>query len=321
MQRKTNFIPPAKLLPLCRLLADDLGMPAHFPTSVIESLIHWWAESTDENVLAQLRLSIQLLARSSLNNGLAESLAHSIDVSDQELTDRTLEVLRDFPESIDASATILIKVLRSTVGPDRWQAASSLSKLGIKDDWILTQLTAEALSDIRAAVPSLAPTRVFKLDDYRAIYEATLNASTASAKGKSLEDLAEYIFLCIPGINTIARNLRTLAEEIDLAFSNSGVGFWREIGDPFIVECKNLSAAVEAKMIRDFRMKLQTKGLRAGFVVTTNRLTREAIIELRQSLADGRAIIALERVHLEAIANGTQLGTVLAERFYTCRLL
>src|SRR5262249_17821122 len=140
-------------------------------------------------------------------------------------------------------------------------------------------------------------------------------------KGKALEDLAEYMFLAVPGLSTIARNLRTLAEEIDLAVSNNGDGFWRQLGDPFVVECKNLVGTVDARTIRDFRMKLQTKGLRGGFVVTTSQLTKDAMVEIRQALTDGRTIVAIENQHLAAIADGRPLLEVLSERFYKCRLL
>jgi hypothetical protein len=137
----------------------------------------------------------------------------------------------------------------------------------------------------------------------------------------SLENLAEYMFLCVPGLNLISRNLRTLTEEIDIAVSNDGLGFWHEVGNPFIVECKNISTPVDAATIRNFRVKLQTKGLKGGFLVTTNRLTRDAVIEMRQVLSEGRFIVAIEGSHLAAIAEGKDIDELLQERFYTCRLL
>jgi hypothetical protein len=196
-----------------------------------------------------------------------------------------------------------------------------LSELGLPDGTILEKLQDAPTKEILEHSSVVRPAKVFDLNTYRVLYEATRSGSTSAQKGTALESLAEYIFLCIPGLNSIARNLRTLTEEIDIAVSNGGNGFWREIGNPFVVECKNLSQPVAAAMIRNFRVKLQTKGLKGGFVITTSRLSRDAMIEMRQALSEGRFIVALEGSHLAAIADGQDIGTLLEERFYTCRLL
>jgi len=215
----------------------------------------------------------------------------------------------------------LLTTLATASGLEKWRAAAALSELGLPDKTIIEKLHGEQAIATAEHSPVVRPAKVFDLNDYRVLYEAARSGSTSAQKGIALEDLSEYIFLCVPGLNSISRNLRTLTEEIDIAVSNGGNGFWREIGNPFVVECKNLSKPVDAAMIRNFRVKLQTKGLRGGFVVTTSRLTRDAIVEMRQVLSEGRLIVALEGVHLAAIADGQDLGALLEERFYTCRLL
>ncbi|MBL8227257.1 MAG: restriction endonuclease [Bryobacterales bacterium] len=162
----------------------------------------------------------------------------------------------------------------------------------------------------------------FDVRNFKLLYDAALTAESNANKGRALENLAEYMFLSIPGLRTIGRNIRTLAEEIDLAFSNDGEGFWRNLSDPFVVECKNRSEAVDASMIRDFGSKLQTKGLRGGFVITTAHLTKDAASEIRTALRDRRTIVAVEREHLETVATGAiPLSKVLSTCFYRCRLL
>jgi len=82
------------------------------------------------------------------------------------------------------------------------------------------------------------------------------------------------------------------------------------------------ASPLDAKILRDFGSKLQTKGLRGGFLVTTSRLTKDAMVEIRTALRDERTIVAIERVHLDAIANGTSpLMSIFSECFYRCRLL
>lgn len=321
MRQKTKYIDLSKLAPLCRLLAEDLRVSDRVQSGVVESLIHWWVASTDEAVIADLRQCMVLLTGSLCGRSLAEGLAASIDGNERSLAERTLELLRHFPDSAVTSMRVLVQIIRANSGGVRWRAASELAELGMSDELILAHVTSEVAVQAPAPDVSSLPQRAFSLTEYRAMYSAALNDSTSSEKGKALERLAEYIFLCVPGLHLRARNLRTLTEEIDLAFGNDGVGFWREIGSPFIVECRNLISPVDAKMIRDFKGKMQTKALRTGFVVTTKRLTRDARNEQRQALSDGRAIVSIEGEHLERIANGEDLKGIIEERFYTCRLL
>jgi hypothetical protein len=133
--------------------------------------------------------------------------------------------------------------------------------------------------------------------------------------------LAEYIFLCVSGLDIIARDLRTLAEEIDLAFSNQGERFWREVGNPFIVECRNLISPVSAKMIRDFVGKMRTKAMRTGFIVTTNHVTKDGIIEQRQALREGTTVVSVDGKDLSRISTHRDLLSVFEDRYFKCRLL
>ncbi len=174
--------------------------------------------------------------------------------------------------------------------------------------------------EVETADPLRTSGKRFAIEEYRTLYEAALNATT-TAKGGALEDLAEYMFLCVPGLDIRARNLRTLTEEIDLAFSNQGDGFWRDIGSPFIVECRNLIQPVSAKMIRDFVGKMHTKAMRTGFIVTTSYVTKDGVIEQRQALRDGTTVVSVEGKDLSRIATEGNLLRVFEDRYFHCRLL
>lgn len=321
MRPRTRLISPAKLFPLCRLLAEDVSVSHRVQTSVVESLVHWWINATDEGLYGDLRTAMLLVSRSSCSGNLAERLVDAIDGSDPTLTDRTLEVLAHFPDSADSSMRLLLRVVRVTSGEARWLAASALAKLGMSDELILTQLSTGTAVEVRKPDPRWESRKVFTIREYGALYDVVVNATTAAEKGEALEHLAEYMFLCVPGLDTKARNLRTLAEEIDLAFSNQADGFWREVGSPFIVECRNLISPVSAKMIRDFVGKMRTKAMRTGFIVTTNHVTKPGIVEQRQSLREGITVISIDGRDLSRISTNGDLLRVFEERYFKCRLL
>lgn len=256
-----------------------------------------------------------------MEQAVVERLMHVVANADNQLSNRTVDLLQHFPPSTEANTVVLMNALSKRQGQARWRAAIALAGLGVGDDRIVEHLQRLASTGTIPGGQAVKSVVAFDAFEYQTLYELALGDSASFERGRALENLAEYLFHSVSGLRLIARNLRTLAEEIDLAFSNGADGFWREIGNPFLVECKNLASAVGARIIRDFRVKLQTKGLRGGFIVATSRLTKDARVEIRQALSDGRAIVSVEGDHLEAIAQGQQVGRLLEDRFYTCRLL
>jgi hypothetical protein len=71
--------------------------------------------------------------------------------------------------------------------------------------------------------------RNFDRARFQVLYKNCRETPSAYDKGIALENLAEYLFLCLPGLGLVTRRLRTLAEEGDLAFSNEGDGFLRTV--------------------------------------------------------------------------------------------
>jgi len=318
---EAEYIALDKALALCRLLADEVRVPGHVRDSIVNSLVYWWADSTSADTIEEIKTLLGRLSDSSAGAAVVQKLIVLVESPDRRLAHRTVEVLRHFQASAEASAAVLVNALTTNSGPTRWRAATALAELGLEDAVILEKLWLSATNrDVIPMMP-IRSARVFDLKAYQSLLHATRSGVTGTAKGKALEDLAEYIFLCVPGLNTIARNLRTLTEEIDIAVSNGGAGFWHEIGNPFVVECKNVAAPVDAAMIRNFRVKLQTKGLKGGFMVTTSRVSRDGMVEIRQALSESRLIVAVEGDHLDAVSDGRDMIKMLEERFYTCRLL
>lgn len=140
-------------------------------------------------------------------------------------------------------------------------------------------------------------------------FELVQKAETADAKKASLENLAELLFGSIDGLKVVDRDLRTSAEEVDCLVRNeSNEPFWRNLGNPFIVECKNWGIPVGAKEIRDLRGKITSRNIKTAFLIAKNGITgngyHDAKLEVRQALGNGINIIVLQKLDLEEIVNG-----------------
>jgi hypothetical protein len=134
-------------------------------------------------------------------------------------------------------------------------------------------------------------------------------AQTNDEKKKSLEYLAEFLFGAIEGLAVIDRDLRSAAEEIDCLVRNeSSEPFWRNLGSPFVVECKNWGVPVGAREIRDLKGKMDSRNIRTAFLVAKHGVSgddyRDARLELRQTLGSGKYTIVLNDSDLQEIADG-----------------
>jgi len=156
--------------------------------------------------------------------------------------------------------------------------------------------------------------------------EVALKA-TGPDKGKSLEEFAEELFRTVKGLHIISRNQRLLAEELDLYLQNNiNEGFWRLLGSPIIVECKNWSNKVGAREISVLYDKLFSVGpdaktsiLMAPLGITGDQYS-DAVLKIREKRQAGRYIILLDREALDEIASGIQ-ATKVIEKCYRKTLI
>jgi hypothetical protein len=318
-----QYIDLNSLSSLCLLLDDDVNINDNIRDKILESLFHHWVLSTDSASLELLENRIRDISDTSFEDDVVKRLLHIIHFNKDDVRERTIPLLSYFHHEIGTKISEFTELINKEKGTIRWIAAAELSKLGMEDNWILKCITGESIQ--KAEALSLLPNsqesiKSFSIEKFQLLYSETINANTNSEKGRALEDLTEYLFSCIPGLASAARNLRTLTEEIDLAFRNDGLGFWRHVDDPFIIECKNQITPIDAKTIRDLVGKLRTKSIRSAFLITTNRLTKDARIEIRQALSDKIFIISVEDSDFEKIKNGEELEEVLSDCFYKCRL-
>jgi hypothetical protein len=73
--------------------------------------------------------------------------------------------------------------------------------------------------------------------------------------------------------------------------------------------------------VRDLRIKVQTKGLRSAFLVTTAPLTKDAFVAVRDAKRDHVILAALEGPHLEEIRTTQDPALIVKQRLYASRLL
>lgn len=143
------------------------------------------------------------------------------------------------------------------------------------------------------------------------------NAPTAQEKGNHLEAICQLMFEAIPGIELVETKAVNSVNsiEIDLVFLNNlhRNGF-PDFERVLLAECKNWVSPVDAAAIRDFRVKLQRKKRKYGFLLAANGVTGDrdqataAQDEIRMALVEeGIFIIVLCRKEIEALRSTAEL--------------
>lgn len=123
-------------------------------------------------------------------------------------------------------------------------------------------------------------------------------------KGRSLEALMETIFANHPGFVVSNRAFNLGDEEIDLIVRNHvDDPFWQALHSPLIlVECKNWTAPVGTKEVRDFETKLRDHPLaQVGIFVALNGFTSEVKSALLRAEREGYHICTITRTQIECL--------------------
>jgi dCTP deaminase len=141
-------------------------------------------------------------------------------------------------------------------------------------------------------------------------------------KGRALERMAAELFQTIEGIKVLKTNARLQAEELDVVVQNDNSDrFWRFLGSPIIIECKNWSRKVGASEISVLFDKLESLSPDAhtGIIIAPNGVSgdsyRDAILKIREKRQRGRYLIVLSREDLEEIANGTHAALIIERKY------
>ena len=152
-------------------------------------------------------------------------------------------------------------------------------------------------------------------------WEKVKNAKTNKEKKDTLENLADFLFRSIKGIEVIDKNIRTSAEEIDLLLKNeSGHIFWSQLGSPLLVECKNWNKKIGTDEVVIFKDKLETQGVKVGILIAVKGITgtkkKDAVLKIREYKQRGFRIVLLTGEDIEDICDGVNPTDKLQEKYY-----
>jgi hypothetical protein len=150
------------------------------------------------------------------------------------------------------------------------------------------------------------------------------NPPNKAAKGKAFEDLACYLFSCVPGITITGRNeLNTFAtEEIDIACRNeqdpAGLRLFNAF---FLVECKGWTDPVNSEQVAWFLMKIEHRGLDFGVLIAANGITGVAehltasnfLVSFALATKKIRMVI-VTRQEIEALRSGEELAELIIKK-------
>jgi hypothetical protein len=162
----------------------------------------------------------------------------------------------------------------------------------------------------------------------REIAALTLSSPDTTAKGRQLQDLAEYLLGQIDGLTIVARNFlnRTKSEEKDLWAKHqpyvSGLPFADVL---FPVECKNEKRRTSAAEIRDFEAKIRDSGGHDGLLITATGLSGHpedrAHSAVAMALSRGIRITVVTAGDLSPLATSADLVGLLVDRFTELRVV
>lgn len=115
----------------------------------------------------------------------------------------------------------------------------------------------------------------FNLDKFHKLLNQ-VNGDTNDKKGKSLENVIEYLFKNTQEFKVVAKRIRTYREEIDLSCINISNNYllW-ELGAFILVECKNWKEKVDVKVIREMGYITLYKGNTTSILVTRTGLQKK----------------------------------------------
>lgn len=158
-------------------------------------------------------------------------------------------------------------------------------------------------------------------------YAQYLLKNLGDGTGESLELLAQYLMSCMPGCRT-QRRAPSWSTDYDIVCSMEGpdVDFRSEFGRHFICECKDWNKPADFTAMAKFCRVLDSIKSRFGILFSKNGIsgtggTQNAAREQLKVFQDrGIVIIVLDRSDLEKVAAGSNLITLLRQKYESIRL-
>ncbi|MGD0449939.1 MAG: restriction endonuclease [Candidatus Bathyarchaeia archaeon] len=178
------------------------------------------------------------------------------------------------------------------------------------------------VNDIIEAKSHLTESKRIRDQTYEEMLKKVKDAETTDEKKKTLESFANILFTDA-GFEVKYISKRGIDSEVDLFVINeSKDNFKMQLGNPIIVECKNISEPATSSIIRNFQTKLMDKAAFTGVLFSLKGITgsndaQNAKAAIRTSLiARNTRIIVIDGNDLEKVAQGESFLSVLREKFY-----
>jgi hypothetical protein len=156
---------------------------------------------------------------------------------------------------------------------------------------------------------------------FREFIKKANEAQTNHAKKLSYEYSGIFLMTAIDGLTVIGHDIRGASEEIDLWIANdSNDSFWRSIGSPFIVECKNWGEPVGVQEVRNLSSIMESKNISFAILMARNGITgdraHDAVASIRDDFKRSRYIVVLDQTDLEEIANGLHPTKKIRQKYH-----
>jgi hypothetical protein len=148
-----------------------------------------------------------------------------------------------------------------------------------------------------------------------------------ASDGRVLEQLAEYLFSCVPGCRT-QRRKRSMSTDYDLICSIEGpeIDFRSEFGRYFLCECKDWAQPADFGVMAKFCRVLDSVKARFGIIFSRNGIsgagrTKYAEREQLKAFQDrGMVIVVVDESDLKKMADGANLIGLLRTKYEKIRL-
>ncbi len=187
-------------------------------------------------------------------------------------------------------------------------------------EWVLQHLDQDWLTEI----PSPVEANVYVAN---AFYVKRLLSKLGSTEGAALEQLAEYVMMCMPGCRT-SRRERSMSTDYDIVCSMEGfdVDFRSELGRYFVCECKDWNKPADFTAMAKFCRVLDSVKSKFGILFSREGIsgagdTRYAEREQLKVFQDrGMVIVVIDEEDLKRVAGGTNFVNILRKKYERVRL-
>lgn len=145
-----------------------------------------------------------------------------------------------------------------------------------------------------------------------------------AVRGQVYEDLASYLFSCLPGIRSISTNIKNTfaTEEIDLAcYHVQDPTGLPTVNPNFLVECKGWRDPVNSEQVAWFLLKIEHRGLDFGVLIAAKGITgveehlkaANFLVSFALALRKIKMVI-ITQAEIEVLESGEELAELIIRK-------